>query len=160
MGPLDAGPEMTRGHRELAGQLPMGLGPLRVHHIGVAVSSLEDAVPAYRAIFGYELLSGPFEDALQRVSVCFLGSGRPGEPAIELVAPAAERSPIGAVLARGVGAYHVCYEVPDVEAALAHARAHRCVIVSQPVPAVAFGGRRIAWFYMPTRQLVELLESP
>jgi methylmalonyl-CoA/ethylmalonyl-CoA epimerase len=62
-------------------------------------------------------------------------------------------------LSIGIGAYHVCYEVKALESALVHVRAHGCVIVANPVPAVAFGGRRVAWLYMPTRQLVELLEE-
>lgn len=136
----------------------------KVHHIGVAVARLQDALPAYTSVFGHTLLSGPFLDPIQRVSVCFVGSSGSGEPAIELIEPApgspAERSPLAAVLAKGIGAYHVCYEVQNVDAAIAHARTHGCHIVSPPVPAVAFGGRRIAWFYMPSRQLVELLEAP
>lgn len=130
----------------------------KVHHIGVAVASLQESLPAYTSVFGHTLLSGPFVDSIQRVSVCFVGVDGSGEPPIELIEPAPGRSPLTAVLARGIGAYHVCYEVDDVDAALAHARAHRCHIVSPPVPAVAFDGRRIAWFYMPSRQLVEVLE--
>ena len=33
------------------------------------------------------------------------------------------------------------------------------MVVSGPVPAVAFGGRQIAWLYTPTRQLFELVEA-
>jgi methylmalonyl-CoA/ethylmalonyl-CoA epimerase len=33
------------------------------------------------------------------------------------------------------------------------------MIVSPPVPAVAFGGRRIAWIYTRSRQLFELVEA-
>jgi len=32
-------------------------------------------------------------------------------------------------------------------------------VVSGPAPAVAFGGRRIAWFYTSTRQVFELVEE-
>jgi methylmalonyl-CoA/ethylmalonyl-CoA epimerase len=38
-------------------------------------------------------------------------------------------------------------------------KSKRCLLLGDPVPAVAFGGRRIAWLYTPTRQLVELLEA-
>lgn len=135
------------------------MNAFKVHHIGVAVASLQEALPAYTSVFGHTLLSGPFVDPIQRVSVCFVGADDSGEPAIELIEPAPGRSPLAAVLTKGIGAYHVCYEVEDIDAALAHARAHGCHIVSTPVPAVAFGGRRIAWFYMPSRQLVELLDA-
>ena len=33
------------------------------------------------------------------------------------------------------------------------------VLVASPAPAVAFGGRHIAWVFTPTRQLIELLAS-
>jgi hypothetical protein len=48
--------------------------------------------------------------------------------------------------------------VNDIEAALQNVRSQGCIVVSRPVPATAFEGKRIAWFYTPTRQLVELVE--
>lgn len=127
------------------------------HHMGVAVPELAGAIAEYREIFGYSLASGPFNDPIQKVSVCFLARG--GEPQIELVAPFGEASPIKRLLSSGGGAYHFCYEVPDIEKAIADVRARKCLVISGPVRAVAFGNRRIAWFYTPARQLVELLEA-
>lgn len=77
---------------------------------------------------------------------------------MELIAPLTDDSPIRRLLAKGGGAYHICYEVDNVEAALAEIRPKKCLIVSGPVPAVAFGGRKIAWFYTPANQLVEVVE--
>jgi methylmalonyl-CoA/ethylmalonyl-CoA epimerase len=130
----------------------------KVHHLGVAVPDLQRGIDVYRDLFGYMLLSGPFDDPIQKVSVCFLGLGEPGEVAVELVTPNVEASPVNRVLTKDNTAYHICYEVEDVERALHEVRKKGCVIVSEPVPAVAFQGRRIAWFYTPTRQLVEVLE--
>ena len=45
-----------------------------VDHVGVAVPTLEDAIDSNRALFGYNLVSGPFEDPIQKVRVAFLGS--------------------------------------------------------------------------------------
>jgi methylmalonyl-CoA/ethylmalonyl-CoA epimerase len=95
---------------------------------------------------------------VQHVSVCFLGTGELGDLTIELVAPLGDNSPISKVLAKGIGAYHICYEVDEIEAALEYVRSEGCIVVSKPVPATAFAGKRIAWFYTPTRQLVELVE--
>ena len=132
---------------------------LTMHHVGVAVSSIGQALPSYREIFGYELLSGPFSDPIQRVKVCFVGKKEAQPPMIELVEPEGDHSPVNRYLAKGIGAYHVCYATPDIELALTHVRAKGCMVVSQPVPAVAFNGRRIAWFLTPTHQLIELLEQ-
>lgn len=132
---------------------------LTSHHVGVAVASIEKALPVYADVFGYRLLSGPFQDPIQRVSVCFLGAGESGEIVIELVEPSGDNSPVTGVLSKGIGAYHVCYTVRELDSAIAYLRQHGCLILGNPVPAVAFGGRRIAWVLMPTRQLIELLES-
>ncbi len=131
---------------------------LKFSHIGVAVPSIEQALPTYQAVFGYVILSGPFHDPVQKVSVCFLGTGEFGDLVTELVAPADEHSPISKILANGVGAYHICYEVEDIEDTLAYVRSKGCIVIGKPAPAVAFEGRRIAWFYTPTRQLVEVVE--
>ena len=131
---------------------------LKFSHLGVAVSDIGQALAGYQAIFGYKVRSGPFDDPIQKVSVCFLATGEPSDIAIELVAPTGEDSPIKKFLTNGIGAYHLCYEVDDIREALQHVRSQGCLVISEPVPAVAFAGRRIAWFYTPTRQLVELVE--
>lgn len=128
-------------------------------HVGVAVISISKAIESYKALFNYSVLSGPFEDPIQGVTVCFLGSGERHDVTIELVEPLSEDSPVSRTLAKGIGAYHVCYGVRDLDEAIAHFRSNGCLALGQPVPAVAFGGRRIAWLYAPTRQLIELLEE-
>ena len=136
----------------------MNAGVYRFHHLGVAVKSIPKAITVYQDLFGYELVSGPFDDPIQRVSVCFLGRQTAGEIVIELVAPLGDDTPINRVLSKGGGPYHTCYEVDDLDAGLAQLASKKCIIVSRPVPAVAFNNRRIAWLFTPTQQLVELLE--
>ena len=128
------------------------------HHFGVAVPDLERAASFYSAAFGFQVVSGPFEDPIQRVKVCFLAEAGQGSAPLELICPLDADSPVNTYLTQGIGAYHVCYEVADVAQALAELRAQRCLVVSKPVSAVAFAGRRIAWCFTPTQQLLELLE--
>lgn len=142
-----------------AGVASHSVTDLRVHHIGVAVPVLDEAIRTYRDLFGYALQSGPYDDPIQRVAVCFLEKAAGGECLIELIAPLAGDSPIKGVLAKGGGAYHICFETPDIEKSLADMVEKRCIVVSRPVPAVAFGQRRIAWLYTAGRQLVELVEA-
>ena len=137
----------------------MDVSAFTFHHLGVAVKSIAKAIPIYQDLFGYELLSGPFDDPIQCVSVCFLRSQTAGDIIVELVAPLGENTPIDRVLKAGGGAYHVCYEVENLDATLATLKSKRCIIVSGPVPAVAFNNRRIAWLFTPTQQLIELLEK-
>jgi methylmalonyl-CoA/ethylmalonyl-CoA epimerase len=131
---------------------------LRFSHIGIAVPNIDQALAVYHGIFGYTVRSGPFVDPIQKASVCFIATSNDGDVRIELVAPANDDSPVHKLLGKGIGTYHLCYEVDDIAQALRHVRSHGCLVVSEPVPAVAFDGRRIAWFYTPTRQLTELVE--
>ena len=133
----------------------------KLRHVGVAVPALGPATEALSNIFGYRVISGPFNDPIQKVSVNFLTQSAEDAAEIELIAPLSEDSPITSMLAKGGGgAYHLCFETTDIEAAVAHAKNNGCVIVSPPVPAVAFNGRRIAWIYTRSRQLFELVEAP
>ena|ERR1700712_337398 len=129
-------------------------------HVGVAVKAIGPTTEALEKLFGYHVVSGPFDDPIQKVSVNFLSAGENDNVEIELIAPLTEDSPITSILAKnGGGAYHLCFETIDIDKAVKHAKDNGCIIVSQPVPAVAFEGRRIAWIYAPSRQLFELVEA-
>lgn len=131
---------------------------LRFHHLGVAVPSLPEAIASYEAIFGYRVRCAPVQDPIQRVDVCFLEAAGDG-PVLELVAPVGNDSPATRMLAHGLGAYHVCYETDDLDEAVATCRAQGCIPAGAPVAAAAFNGRRIAWLFTPTKQLLELVQA-
>lgn len=129
-------------------------------HVGVAVPSLGPTTELLSTLFGYKVVSGPFDDPIQKVAVNFLAKSSEDPAEIELIAPNSEDSPIRSMLAKdGGGAYHLCFETNDIDGALAHAKKSGCIIVSLPVPAVAFQGRRIAWIYTRSRQLFEIVEQ-
>jgi methylmalonyl-CoA/ethylmalonyl-CoA epimerase len=138
---------------------PEQLG-FKLRHVGVAVPSLEPATESLAALFGYKVVSGPFDDPIQKVSVNFLAQSGKDVAEIELIAPLTEDSPIKSMLAKGNGgAYHLCFETTDIDQALVHAKNNGCIIVSPAVPAVAFNGRKIAWIYTRSRQLFELVQA-
>ncbi len=128
------------------------------HHVGVAVRNISEAIPVYKRLFDYDLVSGPFDDHIQNVSVCFLSRGE-GDAVIELVAPLGPNSPIDRTLKKGGGTYHICYEVADIHAAIAHLTEAGSCLLSGPVPAVAFNARPIAWLGTEADLLVELVQA-
>ncbi|MCP9485766.1 MAG: methylmalonyl-CoA epimerase [Gaiellaceae bacterium MAG52_C11] len=86
-----------------------------IHHLGVAVADLEEALATYLELFGGELehRDTVAEQGVEAAAV-LIGSGR-----VELLAPLGDDTPIGRFLAkRGPGMHHVAYEVDDVRAAL------------------------------------------
>ena len=143
----------------MTSELPDGLA-FKLLHVGVAVPSLDATTQSLSTLFGYQVVSGPFDDPIQKVKVNFLTQSESDIAEIELIAPLTDDSPIRSILAKdGGGAYHLCFETNDIDRALVHAKSHGCIVVSRPVPAVAFQGRRIAWIYTRSRQLFELVES-
>lgn len=132
---------------------------LHFKHLGVAIPDIDAALPVYKAHFGYKIDSVPFEYPIQKVRVCFLVGEDSTTPTIELVSPGGKDSPLNTVLAKENGAYHACYGVGDISEATEYARSIGCVIVRRPVSAAAFEGRQNAWLYLPSRQLIELIED-
>ena len=86
-----------------------------IHHLGVAVHDLDEAVDTYERLFGAEVEHrGRVEDQGVEAAAMLVGSGR-----VELLAPLGEDTPVGRFLAkRGPGMHHVAYEVDDVQAEL------------------------------------------
>lgn len=131
---------------------------LTFHHFGLVVRDLQTSGRLLDNLLGYKLVSGPFDDPIQKVSVCFLSRGE-GDPCIELVAPLGSDSPVGRMLKKDGGPYHICYQVPDMRAAIAHLIDQGSFLLSGPTPAVAFEMKEIAWLMTGLKLLVELVQA-
>ena len=137
---------------------PLGF-PMRLHHVGYVVAKIEPSIRGFMHSLGMSWDGQIFHDPTQRVRVTFLATG-PNCAQIELVEPAANNSPVAVFLkTRGGGQHHLCYEVEDIEGALSIFKSRKAAIVQRPCPAVAFDGRRIAWFITREKLVVELLET-
>ena len=132
--------------------------PATLHHFGFVVASIAQIGSEFARSLGAEWKGEIIHDPLQQARVSFMHSGAVGNPAIELVEPDSDKSPLNKFLARGGGLHHVCYEVDALSAQLEICRTNGSLIVKQPLPAVAFQGRRIAWVYTKQKLLVEYLE--
>jgi methylmalonyl-CoA/ethylmalonyl-CoA epimerase len=113
----------------------------RIAHVGIAVPDLDAAVSFYRDILRLE--PGPPEhaDGATIVALPF------GESEVELLAPLAPDTPIGKFLAkRGPGIHHICYRVPDLDAALDACRDAGYRLIDE-VPRSGAAGRRIAFVH-------------
>jgi methylmalonyl-CoA epimerase len=89
--------------------------PHGIHHLGVAVEDLDQALATYRRLFGAEVehRETVAEQGVEAASL------RIGADRVELLAALGDETPVGKFLARrGPGMHHVAYEVDDVGAAL------------------------------------------
>lgn len=130
---------------------------LRLHHVGYIVANIEQTIDSFVKSVNGVWNGAIFHDPIQKVRVTFIDT--PGTTVqIELVEPADQASPVSAFLAAGGGLHHVCYEVQDCDRTLTKMRERKAMIVRRPKPAVAFGGRKIAWAITAEKLLIELLE--
>ncbi|MGF1468342.1 MAG: VOC family protein [Sandaracinaceae bacterium] len=129
---------------------------LRFHHLGVACRDLDREAAGWSPL-GYRLAGEAFEDPAQGVRGCFLEG--PG-PRLELLMDLPGSDTVAGWLARGTKIYHQAFEAAAFEPALAALRS-RCGarLARAPRPAVAFGGRRVAFLWLDNRALVELIEA-
>lgn len=124
------------------------------HHLGYACVSIAREITVLQAL-GYAQEGEHFRDPAQGVEGCFMtGAG----PRIELLQNLPGAATLTPWLNAGIKLYHLAYEVADLHAALAWARAQRAVVKVEPVPAVAFGGRRIAFVFFRNGLLTEFIE--
>jgi methylmalonyl-CoA epimerase len=86
-----------------------------IHHVGVVVTDLDEAVRTYERLFGGRLehRARVEEQGVEAATI------RVGDARIELLAALGDDTPVGRFLAkRGPGMHHVAYEVDDVAASL------------------------------------------
>jgi len=137
----------------------------RFNHIGVAVPDLAEAIAFYRDVMGASDITEPFDLPEQGVKVCFVntpGHGGTEGTQVELLAPLSEESPVTGFLARNPlgGQHHVCFEVPDIEAA----RAEFEGMGKRILGPTRIGAHGTPIFFVHPKdmmgQLTEIMESP
>lgn len=125
-----------------------------IDHIGIAVNSLAEAVPAFSALLATNS-RGEEDVPSEGVRVAFFGEGA---GRIELLEATEPDSPVARFLdKRGEGVHHVCLAVDDLEAALDRAEAAGLRVLDPRIRPGA-GGRRVAFLHPNTTSgvLIEL----
>jgi methylmalonyl-CoA epimerase len=114
-----------------------------IHHVGVAVADLDEAVRTYERLFGGRLEHrARVEDQGVEAATVRVGNGR-----VELLAALGDDTPVGRFLAkRGPGMHHVAYEVDDVGAALAELAAGGAELID-PAPRRGMFGLEVAFVH-------------
>lgn len=137
---------------------PGGVVPMQLHHVGVAVKSIDKALEYYVGTFGFKQVSQPVDVAVEKVRVCFLED--PAGVRIELVEGVEAGSPVDDVLSRpGAGVYHLCYSVPDLDGAIRKLRQNHCFLLKRFEIETQGQQHRFAFLLTPDRQIFELAEE-
>jgi methylmalonyl-CoA epimerase len=114
-----------------------------IHHLGVAVSDLDEAIAMYERLFGARLER---RDSLGEQGV-IAASLLIGDSRLELVAPTGEDTHVGRFLAkRGPGMHHVALETDDVHGAIEELSAAGAQLIDE-VPRRGLFGLEVAFVH-------------
>ena len=129
----------------------------RLNHVNIAVADAAALAAKFRTLLGMEVVEETVVED-QGVRVVKLDAGA---AAIEITEPTGPDTPVGRFLAkRGQGLHHLCFEVSDIEAAIAKMLAAGVRMIDE-TPRTGASGHRIA-FVHPAEfggVLVELEET-
>jgi methylmalonyl-CoA/ethylmalonyl-CoA epimerase len=117
--------------------------PRGIHHLGVAVEDLDEAVTTYERVLGARLEHRETvpDQGVEAASL------RVGEGRVELLASLGDETPVGKFLAkRGPGMHHVAYEVEDVGGALAELAGKGVELVDE-TPREGLFGLQVAFLH-------------
>ena len=114
-----------------------------IHHLGVAVTDLDEAIATYETLFGAQLeYRQPLvEQGVEAASVLV------GESRFELVTPTGDDTPVGRFLARrGPGMHHVALEAEDLYATLEELESAGAHLIDR-VPRLGLFGLEVAFVH-------------
>ena len=129
-----------------------------IEHLGIAVKSLDEAIPYYENILGMKCYSIE-EVADQKVKTAFF---KVGQTKLELLEPTSDESPIAKFIEkRGEGIQHVAFAVEGLENVLAEC-AEAGIQLIDKTPRGGAEGLNIAFLHPKSTGgvLTELCEDP
>lgn len=128
---------------------------MKIHHLGIAVRELEEAVGRFGALGFKETARGIVEAFNIAISMV-----RSGETQLEFIQPLGE-GPVQKFLdKRGEGLHHIAFAVEDLEKALRSLKDQGVALIDEE-PRPGFGGHRVAFLHPKSfgGVLIELVEA-
>jgi len=131
-----------------------------IDHVAYIFHTIEDGYSFFSGHNGFRLIYGPGINPAQLENYLFVHVDGIGK--IEILAPIENKkiSPISSQLDKsGPGLHHICYSVSDISSSISTLKPNGWKIICNPMPDVAFGGRKISFLTHKQFGLVELVES-
>jgi len=128
----------------------------RIEHVGVVVRDTEASRKLWEDCFGIQL-GGTEENAVRRLALYPVG-----ESMVELISGTTPDSRHGRMVTEGKGGLnHICFEVENIDEALAELKAKGVPLIDE-VPRIGHAGCRIAFIDPEATEncLIELAELP
>lgn len=119
------------------------------------MGNIEKSIQSFEAL-GYQKKTDIIRDEHRKIEICFMMQEG---YTIELVRPIDETSVVYHTYKKTKeGPYHICYEVENIEEAMAVLKKKGYIAVQPVEAAVAFGGNVVVFMYHKYMGLIELVE--
>ena len=117
----------------------------RLNHVAIVVPDLEAGAALYRNMLGAEV-SDPLPLPDQGVTTVFVELPN---SKVELLHPLGENSPVANYLEKNPkgGMHHICYEVRDLKAAIAHLQAEGATVLGDGEPSIGAHGLPVVFLH-------------
>jgi methylmalonyl-CoA/ethylmalonyl-CoA epimerase len=129
-----------------------------LNHIGIAVKSIEAQLKIWHGLLGLELEQiKEVKDQMVKVALLKVGDTR-----IELIEPTDQASTVNKFIERrGEGLHHLCFQVEDIETALARIKENGIALIDEK-PRKGADAEKIAFIHPKgtAEVLIELCEKP
>lgn len=120
---------------------------MRLDHVGVAVKSVEAALPFYRDALGLAILHRE-EVPSRKVRVVFLGGRGPGEASVELIEAIDEDGAVAKFLkTRGPGLHHLAFKTGDIHGEMQRLRTRGTPPLETAGPRVGARGQLVCFLH-------------
>lgn len=129
---------------------------MRIDHIAIAVSSIQDALATFRQIWGLEAERTERVDS-DKITEAMLPIG---DTYLQLLEPTDDSSTVAKFIERrGEGLHHIAIRVEDIDAELSRMKAAGARLIDEE-PRTGGGGHRVAFVHPKTTHgiLIELVE--
>lgn len=131
---------------------------LAFDHVGLIVEVLDEEAARLATILPLTAWTERFDDSGLGVSVCF--AREQSGLVFELIAPLGDASPVArAAKTRRDRMNQLAYRTDSLEAGLRHLVEQGGIPLSEPAPALAFGGAHVQFVFMPQGFVIELIEG-
>ena len=125
---------------------------MQLHHIGLATADIDASLEKLREVYEVASVGEKVRDEEQKATLCYVKTKNGVD--IELISG----EMVADIVKKGISYYHLCFQVPGLEAEVERLRGTGAVLVSPPKDAVLFGGKKVAFLHTKLG-LVELLEE-
>ena len=129
---------------------------MKVHHVGYAVKSIEDARKEFE-LLGFRCESKAVLDSVRKVRILFMTNDT---CRIELIEPNESGNPIESILKKvGSSPYHICYESEDIESDARLLKEKGFRVISDVSQAPALGNKNVCFLYSKDIGIIELVQE-